>query len=111
LQQLNTSLSDVQIAFKEKKIGDVVKLNTYFHEFIISICENHRLKRMMKNINSLTLLYRNAYFNKYFGNDDFLKEHHEILKAMASRSPELASQKMETHILNDMNYLKHQFSV
>lgn len=110
IKDLGNSLSLVEKALNEKRLSDVVKLNTYFHECIISSSQNLRLQEMMGKINTLTLLYRNTFFKKYYGNDDFLSEHHEVWKAINSRNPDLASKKMRDHILNDLVFLKDRLS-
>lgn len=105
LQELWNSLLKVEQAIKEKNTDEVIRLNTYFHESIISYSMNNRLHELMSKTNTLTLLYRNKYFTKYYGNDDFYTEHVEIWKAMKDRNAELASEKMRKHILNDLEQL------
>lgn len=105
IEELGKSIKKVEIALKEKSFADVVKLNTYFHESIIGKSKNEKLSIIMQKINTLTLLYRNNFFAKYYGNDEFRNEHLEIWQAMKVRNPELASEKMRKHILNDLDRL------
>ncbi|MED1792806.1 GntR family transcriptional regulator [Brevibacillus nitrificans] len=107
LEDLRISLVQVEQALSEKRIADVVKLNTFFHAQIIQSSKNQYLQNMVDKIGTLTLLYRNTFFNKfYYGNDDFLQEHQEIYQALKSRDSALAQEKMQVHIQNDMDFLK-----
>lgn len=109
LDQLKQSLSETEKAMKEKRLVEVVTLNTYFHESIISYSKNTRLEQMMHNIRSLVFLYRNTIFKQYNLGEGFLSEHREILDAMIAREPSLAAKRMELHIYNDMNHFKEYF--
>lgn len=105
IEEVGRSISLAEKAVKENNLDEVIRLNTYFHEAIISYSKNETLHEMMKKINTLTYLYRNQYFTKYYGNNDFLSEHFEVFYAMKERNAELASEKMRNHIMNDLNGL------
>lgn len=111
IDELSESIVLVEKAIKENKIAEVVRLNTFFHEFIVKGSGNKRLLEMMSKINNLILLYRNNFFAKFYGNDVFINEHYEVLEAMKTRNPELASERMREHILNDLDQLKEKLSV
>ena len=109
LNDLDQALQKTETAIKEKRVADVVALNTFFHESILSASKNTRLERMMHNIRSLVFLYRNTIFKQYNRGEDFLSEHREILEAMIAREPSVAAKRMELHIYNDMNHFKKYF--
>ncbi|QCJ42511.1 GntR family transcriptional regulator [Bacillus sp. S3] len=110
IDELGESIVQVKNAIKEKKMAEVVKLNTFFHECIVKSSGNKRLLEMMGKINNLILLYRNNFFAKFFGSDVFIHEHHEVVEAMKTRNPVVASEKMREHILNDLDQLKERLS-
>lgn len=101
IEELEQSIQQVKKALMVKDVKKVITLNTFFHESIIKTSRNKRLLEMMRNINNIALLYRSNFFNDIFANDFFLEEHTEILEAIKSRNPELASNKMREHILHD----------
>ncbi len=109
LEELHQSIMATEKAIKEKRLAEVVTLNTYFHESIVSHSKNSRLEQMMHNIRSLVFLYRNTIFKQYDRGEGFLSEHREILEAMIAREPSLAAKRMELHIYNDMNHFKEFF--
>lgn len=111
IEELGQYFSLIDKAMKEKNLSEVVNLNTYFHEFVVTASRNMKLLEMMSKINHLTLLYRNNFFTKYYEKEDFYNEHYEIWKALKSRNAELASRKMKQHILNDLDQLKAKLSV
>ena len=110
IKELSDSFDLVEKALSDNDLTKVVELNTYFHDRIIECSGNSRLKQTMDNINTLTLLYRSAYFNPFYRGDDFLDEHRNIIKAMIAREPELAAEKMRLHISNDMTNLISKLS-
>jgi len=114
LDELSNSLLLVEKAIKEKRVADIIKLNTFFHEFIITISSNKRLIKFMGEVNTLTLLYRNNAFKEDyiigFDNDVFLNEHHEILEALKNHDADRVSKKMRNHILHDLGHLKERYS-
>jgi len=110
IDELSESIVQVEKAIKEKNITEVVKLNTFFHECIVKGSGNKRLLEMMSKINNLILLYRNNFFAKFYGTEVFVNEHYQVVEAMKTRNAELASEKMRTHILNDLDQLKEKLS-
>ena len=111
IEELEKCIYRVRKAFVEKDLQEVVNQNTFFHEFIVNASKNKRLIDMMGNINNLTLLYRNNFFNYYYVDDSFIEEHIEIYEIIKSRNPDLASKKMRDHILHDLEQLKEKLNV
>ena len=111
IEELEKCIYRVRKAFVEKNLQEVVNQNTFFHEFIVKVSKNKRLIDMMGNINNLTLLYRNNFFNYYYVDDSFIEEHIEIYEIIKSRNPDLASKKMRDHILHDLEQLKEKLNV
>ncbi|GEN33951.1 GntR family transcriptional regulator [Aneurinibacillus danicus] len=106
LGQLSQLLNQTEQAIEQKNIKKIIVLNTQFHESIISLSRNNRLKTMMYNIRSLIRLCRNTIIEQYNRGDNFLQEHYGIVRAMSLKDPALAAKEMEAHILHDMNYFK-----
>ncbi|WP_158023598.1 GntR family transcriptional regulator [Domibacillus antri] len=102
LEQLKQFLDLTQAAINAKKMDEVVYLNTQFHESIVTFSGNNRLKVMMYNIRTLIQLCRNTIIKQYNRSDSFLSEHYAVFEAIQSRNPELAAERMEQHIQNDM---------
>jgi DNA-binding GntR family transcriptional regulator len=105
INDLGETLMVVKEALKDKRVPDIVKMNTHFHESIISYSQNAYLSKVMEKINTKSLLYRKSFFTNFADNDVFLNEHIEIWQAMKERNGVLASDRMRSHILNDLDYL------
>lgn len=111
IKELKQILDGVKQAIADRDMEEVVRLNTRFHDFIVCASRNKRLKEMIGKIESLILLYRNTFFRSYDdGSDDYLKEHEEIYEAIRSKNANLASLKMQDHLMNDMEALKRKIA-
>lgn len=106
VEKLQNSIYKVENALKNSNINEVVELNTFFHESIVFWSKNSQLQKMMSNIRSRVLLYRNTLFKQYNRRDDFVPEHQSVVTAIHSRDPQLAAKKMSEHTMNDMNLFR-----
>ncbi|BCJ85638.1 GntR family transcriptional regulator [Effusibacillus dendaii] len=106
LEKLQNSIYEAEHAIKNNKINEVVDLNTFFHEFVVMWSKNSQLQKMMSNIRSRVLLYRNTLFKQYNRGDDFVPEHQAVVDAIRERNPKMAAKKMSEHTMNDMNIFK-----
>ncbi|BCJ88545.1 GntR family transcriptional regulator [Effusibacillus dendaii] len=109
LDDLKRSLEDVKKALAANRPDDIIRLNTYFHETILTASGNLRLQKMMSHIRSLVFLFRSTLFTKYQRGGDFLPEHEAVLQALVDRNEKLAAEEMESHILKDLAHFKTVF--
>lgn len=109
LDELYRILKVTEEAIDQKKLEEIIVLNTQFHELIVSFSGNTRLKMMMNNIRSLIRLCRNTIIKQYNRGNSFLSEHYDIFQAMYAKDAELASKRMEQHIYKDMNHFKEYY--
>src|SRR5690625_662987 len=110
LSELQHSLLEVESALKKKDYEEVMRLNTFFHDTILSGSKNIRLQVMMEKIRSLIVLYRQILFENFSMDYNFLPDHQAVLNAMIEGDSENAAKHMENHIMNDMEYFKKIFN-
>lgn len=84
-----------------QKNMELIKLNTKFHEIIISACPNTQLRDLLNQVRSKLLLYRSIIAKDPEVNKVTTKEHMEILEAIKERNEEKAILVTEKHLLND----------
>jgi len=103
LIELENILKETENAINSSNKDEVVKLNTLFHEKIISVCGKSRLQLILGNIRSLTNICRNTIIKKSTRSNTFLTEHWEIYHGMKKGDSEAASKSMKKHLMNDLN--------
>ncbi|MFB4163850.1 GntR family transcriptional regulator [Alteribacillus sp. JSM 102045] len=109
IEKLQEILFLTEEAIEMNNPSNIVKYNTLFHESIVLMSQNNRLKTMMDNISSLIKLCRNTIIKQHNRGEGFLQEHYEIFHAIQMNDSSLAAKKMKEHILNDMEYFKSFF--
>ncbi len=107
LQQIEELLNHTEMMIeKNEKPGDIIELNTKFHDLIIQFSNNKLLKKNLKDLWSLTYFYRVMNFKGENRPRIILAEHKEIFEQIKRRDVEIATVLMTKHIMNDLYHLK-----
>lgn len=91
-------------SFSKEKYDDVVRYNTEFHNHLVSVCRNERLKKTIQQYQELSFLARQQEFYLYHKDQSFLKEHADIIQAIQSKNPTVAEECVRKHLQNDYNF-------
>lgn len=105
ISELEKTLMETEDAIKRGDEEEIVKCNTKFHEQIIQISGNLRLKKLVDELHSLTYYYRLINIKGEDRKDIILAGHKEIFEAIKERNPEKASQSLKTHTTQDLENL------
>ncbi|MBT2689255.1 GntR family transcriptional regulator [Bacillus sp. ISL-47] len=105
LERLSNTLKETCKAIERKEKEKIVQYNVCFHEQIINICGNLRLKKLIDDLHSLTYFYRVLNVKESGRAALILKEHTEIFNAIKNRNPEKACKKLIKHTKNDLENL------
>jgi len=71
-----------------------------FHECVISACGNHQLSQLMKSLQDRIQMLRSRSVMLPGRARNSFQEHMEIIDALSARDPDLAEEKIRTHIRN-----------
>lgn len=105
IAELEKILAETEAAIEKNEKEEIVKWNTKFHEQIIIISENVRLKKLVDELHSLTYYYRLLNIEGRERGEVILKGHKEILKAIREKNPEKAAQSLREHTKEDLENL------
>jgi DNA-binding GntR family transcriptional regulator len=107
IEELGRILAETEVAIEKNEKEEIVKWNTKFHEQIIIISENLRLKKLVDELHSLTYYYRLLNIEGRERGQVILKGHKEIFKAIREKDPEKAAQSLREHTEEDLKNLIH----
>jgi DNA-binding GntR family transcriptional regulator len=105
IAELESIIAGTEAAIKKNDKEEIVKWNTKFHEKIILISENERLKKLVDELHSLIYYYRLLNIEGDERGPIILKGHKEIFKAISERNPEKAAQCLMEHTQEDLKNL------
>lgn len=105
IAELEKVLAHTEAALNKNHKEDIVKWNSIFHEQIILISGNVRLKKLVDELHSLTYYYRLLNIEGDDRGHTILKGHKSILKAIKERDPETASKSLIEHTKEDLKNL------
>jgi len=96
-----------QFLLAEKTLDSVLSFetDTKLHELILNIAGNKRIQSIITNL--LGQIHRIRFISGHLEGriETTVKEHLEIIKAIAGKDPELAKKKMQIHISNTKKLL------
>jgi len=99
LEQLNECIEKAEGALKKRRIDEVFKWNTKFHDMLHGlIAEKRRLHRLMVNMRKYVLRYRMDTLEYPDGGRRAIDGHRKILLALKLRDPDLCERVMREHI-------------
>lgn len=95
-------IDNTKMALKNNDMGEVVQLNTQFHESIVLSSNNKQLIQFMSLISAKTIYMRNSILRNYTRGKDFIEEHEKIARSILDNNAEKAEREMKQHIQNDL---------
>ena len=99
LEQLNGFIEKAEEALKKRRIEEVFKWNTKFHDVLHGmVVEKKRLHRLLVNIRKYVLRYRRDTLRYPDGGKRAIDGHRKILLALRLRDPDLCERTMRDHI-------------
>jgi len=98
-QQLDTFLDKAQTALEARRMGDVFKWNTLFHDHLHELVSDKvRLYRLIVDMRKQVLRHRKVTLQSIEGAQRTLDGHRKILLALHLKDPELCEKTMREHI-------------
>ena len=99
LGQLDQFIEKAEEALGQKKIEEVFKWNTQFHDTLHSLVQNkQRFHQMMVNIRKYVLRYRKDTLRYPDGGKRTIEGHRKIMMSLRLRDPDLCERVMREHI-------------
>lgn len=99
LDRLNGFIKKAEKALKNRKIDEVFKWNTLFHDTLHSIvAEKRQLHRLMVDIRKFVLRYRKDTLRYLDGGKRTVEGHRKIIIALQLKDPDLCERVMRDHI-------------
>ena len=104
LKQLNGFVQNAEEALRRKKISEVFKWNTQFHDTLHELVANKaRLHRLIVNMRRYVLRHRKDTLRYPDGGRRAVEGHKKILLALRLKDPELCEHVMREHIREAMD--------
>ena len=99
LGQLDQFIEKAEEALRQKKIEEVFKWNTQFHDTLHSLVQNkQRFHQMTVNIRKYVLRYRKDTLRYPDGGKRTIEGHRKIMMSLRLRDPDLCERVMREHI-------------
>ena len=99
LDRLEASIEEAEDALKRRKIDEVFKWNTKFHDTLHELIRNkHRIYDMIVNMRKYVLRYRKDTLRYPDGGKRTVEGHRKITLALKLRDPDLCERVMREHI-------------
>jgi len=99
LKQLDRLVAGAEDALRRKRMGEVFKWNTKFHDTLHGIVvDKKRLHRLLVNIRKYVLRYRMDTLQYPDGGKRAVDGHRKILLALRLKDPDLCERMMREHI-------------
>ncbi|WP_176222271.1 GntR family transcriptional regulator [Tuberibacillus sp. Marseille-P3662] len=100
--QLEVILDQTKTALGSNHMGEVVALNTQFHDLIVRASGNEQLIQLLKVISAKTVYLRNCILKHFTRSNDFIEEHENIVHAILEQNDDQVEGLMKQHIQNDL---------
>ncbi|AEI14023.1 transcriptional regulator, GntR family [Flexistipes sinusarabici DSM 4947] len=91
---------------KKNIIEEYLKYNLDFHNMFIVLSRNHKLIEILKGLDKNFQRLKSILVSKSDRAEEARKEHEEIIKAFATKDPDLAEKTVRWHIENGWEYLR-----
>ncbi len=99
LDQLDELIEKAEAALRKKRIDEVFKWNTRFHDTLHEMVSNqYRLHHLIVNMRKYVLRYRKDTLQYPDGGERAIEGHRKIVLALRLRDPELCERIMREHI-------------
>lgn len=107
-QQLQDLVEKHAEALRKKDVAAASAINSDFHNLIIDVCENPRLRQMLYNLDDHLKRYRLLSISQGLRMDKAIHEHTAICEALIAHDADRAEQAMKAHLESAMNDLYNQ---
>jgi DNA-binding GntR family transcriptional regulator len=108
LRRINREIINCANHEKENFANEWIKLNWDFHRVFWNKCGNKKLALVLEDIRLRTFRFR--YVSVWIGSfDDFIKDHEEVIDAIAHQNPSQAKAAMKKHIQRDLQLLMDHY--
>lgn len=108
IHSLKNIVKDSEMFFSKGQVDEVIRLNTEFHNCLVSVCKNERLKKTIQKYQELSFLTRQQEFYLYHKDQTFIQEHNSIIEAIRGKNPDEVEECVRTHLKNDMDFYCRQ---
>lgn len=108
LRHMADLLESHKEALAARNFAQVSKINSEFHNVIISRCANPLLQQMLLNLEDHLKRYRLLSISQGVRMDKSVPEHQAIFSALQERDPDKAEQAMRAHLESAMRDLYKQ---
>ena len=99
LEQLNEFIEKAEEALRKKRIDEVFKWNTRFHDKLHElVSDKYRLHHLIVNMRKYVLRYRKDTLQYPDGEERAIEGHRKIILALRLHDPELCERIMREHI-------------
>ncbi|MEH7121721.1 GntR family transcriptional regulator [Bacillus sp. JJ1532] len=105
INELESILLETEEAINRKEKEEIVACNSGFHELIIHISGNLRLKKLVNELHSLTHYYRLLNLEGANRAETILNGHRQIFEAIKERNSEKAAKRLIEHTKEDLENL------
>ena len=108
LRRINREIINCAGHERENFANEWIKLNWDFHRVFWNKCGNEKLALVLEDIRQRTFRFR--YVSVWIGSfDDFIKDHEEVVDAIARQKPSQAKAAMKKHIQRDLQLLSDHY--
>ncbi|MEX2641846.1 MAG: FCD domain-containing protein [Acetobacterales bacterium] len=96
---LRTLVDAMQTATDSGDISGYLPLNLRFHDRVLALAGNRKLRETYRDLVNQILLFRRRTLREGAGPADAMREHHAIVDALARRDADAAERLMRDHVL------------
>ncbi|QSO48247.1 GntR family transcriptional regulator [Alicyclobacillus mengziensis] len=102
--QMSEALCEAEAAIQSEQHVQVFSANTRFHDSMVTSARMPLLSELLETIRGPILIARRHILSRSAEVETaIIAEHRKILEAIEQHNPELAKQRMEEHMRNDMS--------
>lgn len=94
-------------SLSDSDVTDIAEADVHFHDIIYMAADNQRLIPILNNLREQMYRFRVEYLKNNQFHPRLVKEHGEIIEALASRNKELAVKRTIEHIDNQELVVVH----
>jgi len=98
IESLKQMHQSAEIAFKNGNLAHCIEVDTKLHDTILAYSSNHRLIQLLEDIHDQIMIFRIWESKRPERVELSLKEHSDIVEALAMREADLARSNMIKHI-------------
>ena len=109
-RKLESILRKADKALSEGNIIELGRLNTSFHQLIVTCSRNNELLQLINVIRAKVAFIRNSLHRNYVRGDSHIQEHKDIAQAIFNNDEHKAEELMSYHIKKDLEAIHVLFS-